>query len=56
MRMVSEHAMRYNADNIVYIPWVRIFNKRIKFEKLSDPNIAFPQTLHEKNPTSQLFH
>ena len=29
-----------NADNIVF--------KRIKFEKLSDPNIAFPETLHEK--------
>jgi hypothetical protein len=29
-----------NADNIVYI----------KFEKLSDPDIAFPETLHEKNP------
>jgi hypothetical protein len=36
-----------NADNIVYIiPWVRI--KRIKFEKLSDPDIAFPETLQEK--------
>ena len=22
--------------------------KRIKFEKLSDPDIAFPETLHEK--------
>jgi hypothetical protein len=26
----------------------------IKFEKLSDPDIAFPETLHEKKPTSQL--
>jgi hypothetical protein len=23
-------------------------SKRIKFEKLSDPEIAFPETLHEK--------
>jgi hypothetical protein len=42
-----------NADNIVYIPWVRILIKRIKFEKLSDPDITFPETLHEKTPTMQ---
>ena len=27
--------------------------KRIQFEKLGDPDIAFPETLHEKNPTMQ---
>ena len=27
---------------------------RIKFEKLSDPDIAFPETLHEKKTPSQL--
>jgi hypothetical protein len=38
-----------NADNIVYIPWLRI--KRIKFEKLGDLDITFPETLHEKKNT-----
>ena len=43
-----------NADNIVYIPWV--FNVtnllRIKFEKLSDPDIA--ETLHHRRPRLDL--
>ena len=47
-----------NADNIVYIPWVcnvtNLLRLRIKFEKLSDPDIAFPEMLHEKKTPSLL--
>jgi hypothetical protein len=48
----SEHAMHYRRQHCLHS--VSPYIKRIKFEKLSDPDIVFPETLHEKNPTSQL--
>ena len=44
--MVSEHAMRKRTQHCLHS--VSPYIKRIKFEKLSVPDIAFSKTLHEK--------
>ena len=48
----SEHAMHDSRQHCLHC--VSPYIKRIKFEKLSDPDIVFPEMLHEKKKNSQL--
>jgi hypothetical protein len=51
--MVSEHAMPALTQTTLFTFRESVRIRRIKFEKLgSDPDIAFPETLREKNPVT----